>query len=307
MATEVARNGHEDLESFAFFLRYPPVTGRRRRPKGDATIRTYLWTAGKFVAFLDGREPTTEAATDFVLSMEDADLAPRSIALHVYALRAYFTYLGKDLGIGAPAFVKKIPARLNDDQWATLLAHAEQPLWNDNLPTAAKTRALFHRAALMVYGGAGLRLTEGIELRREIVDPRGYLRIIAKGGKERIVPVEDAVIISIQEWIATHDSPWVFPGKIAETHLHPSTMHGVIRDLMIGSGVPPEKIHRAVHMLRHTMGAQLRKYGADIRDIQQLFGHADISTTMIYTEMVEEDLRKKLPKRFVQFRQGRLA
>jgi site-specific recombinase XerD len=94
-----------------------------------------------------------------------------------------------------------------------------------------------HRAALMVFGGAGLRLSEGCALRREGIDPRGYLRVLGKGGHEDIVPVEDSVVAAIQE---------------------------VLR-------------------------------------------HLDTGTTQIYTQMAREGLRKKLPRRFIDYQESKLV
>ncbi len=93
----------------------------------------------------------------------------------------------------------------------------------------------------------------------------------------------------------THDSPWVFPGR-GDGHISSRGMHEAISKLLKHAGI--RNISRPVHMLRHTMGADLRKRGADIRDIQEALGHANIATTQIYTQMATDDLAKKLPKRF---------
>lgn len=79
-------------------------------------------------------------------------------------------------------------------------------------------------------------------------------------------------------------------------------MQSAIRKVMVDAGIT--NIRRAVHSLRHTVGADLRKRGADIRDIQEVLRHADIGTTQIYTQMAREDLRKKLPQRFVEPQAG---
>ena len=283
----------DELERFSFWLRYPP---KGKRPKGDSTVRAYLYTIRRFRRLLGSRDLAQVAAEEFVRDLETSGNSPRSIGRHIHALRAYFAFRDSALDLGAPAFQKRLPRWLTDEEWAQLLQTAERPLWDKNLPERARVKALFHRAALMVYGGAGLRLSEGCALRREHVDPRGYIRVLGKGGKEDIVPVEDSVVRAIQEWLATHESPWVFPGR-GDSHLHPRTMQGAIRDLMVAAGL--QDVRRAVHSLRHTVGVDLRKRGADIRDIQDVLRHADIGTTQIYTHMAREDLRKKLPRRFV--------
>jgi site-specific recombinase XerD len=286
----------EEPERFSFWLRYPP---RGKRPKGDATVRAYLYTVRRFHRLLDGGEPSQQAAEEFVRELERAGNSPRSIGRHIHALQAYFAFKGLSLDLSPPAFNKRLPRWLTDEEWAQLLQTAERPLWDKSLPERARLKALFHRAALMVYGGAGLRLSEGCTLRREDVDPQGYLRVLGKGGHEDIVPVEDSVVAAVQEWLASHESLWVFPGR-GGGHLHPRTMQAAVRQLMVAAGL--KDIRRAVHSLRHTVGADLRKRGADIRDIQEVLRHADIGTTQIYTQMAREELRKKLPKRFIDHR-----
>ena len=296
-----------DLDGFAFYLRHPPSQGKdRRRPAGDSTVRSYTYAVGRFLTFLKGEDPTQEAVVEFITRMEKAKTSPTTVALNVYALRSYFAHLGLgELEVGAPAIPKRLPRFLTDSEWAKLLAEAVRPLISPNLPRRARNRALFHRAALLVYAGAGLRLSEGVALRKEDVSPEGFLRVIGKGNVESLVPVEDAIIVAIQEWMVTHESPWVFPGSNG-AHLNRRTMQQVVHDLMTAAGI--KDIRRCVHMLRHTAGAQLRAAGLDIRDIQQILRHADISTTMIYTQMDPSDLRRKIPKRGqLDHMQGRLV
>jgi site-specific recombinase XerD len=326
----------DELERFSFWLRYP---ANGRKPMGEGTVRTYLYTVRRFHRFLQvhlsgaglsegsagiaqrneskerkvdlcgaGISERSESnerkeraidqgtAEEFVRQLEADGNSSRSVGRHINALRAYFAFKGVVLDLGAPAFLKRLPRWLTDEEWASVLETAERPLRDKRFPDRARVKALFKRAALMVYGGAGLRLSEGCGLKREDVDPTGHLRVLSKGGQEDIVPVENAVVSAISDWVATHDSPWVFPGR-GVGHLGPRTMPAAIRQILVDAGIT--NIHRAVHSLRHTFGADLRKRGADIRDIQEVLRHADIGTTQIYTHMAREDLRKKLPRRFV--------
>ena len=263
---------------------------------GDSTVESYLYTVRRFHRTLDRRELSQETVEEFVRDLESSGNSPRSIGRHIYALRAYFAFLGLRLDLGAPAFQKRLPRWLNQEAWARLLEVAEGPLRDQNLPERARVKVLFHRAVLMVYGGAGLRLSEGCRLQRADVDPQGYIRVLGKGGVENMVPVEDAVLDAIHEWVTNHGSPWVFPGR-GRAHLAPRSMQSVVRGLMEAAAI--QDIRRAVHSLRHTVGADLRKRGADIRDIQDVLRHANISTTQLYTQMAREELRKKLPRRFM--------
>ena len=261
---------------------------------GDVTVQSYLYTIKRFHRSLEAQDPSQKTVEEFVRKLEMSGNSPRSIGRHIYALRAYFGFMGLELDLGAPAFHKRLPRWLNEEEWTGLLATAERPSSNKNLPERIRVRALFHRAVLMVYGGAGLRLSDGCALRREDVDPAGYIRVLGKGGEENSVPVEDAVTDAIHEWVETHDLSGVFPGR-RDDHLQPRSMQGVVWQLMVSAGI--QDIRIAVHSLRHTVGADLRKRGADIRDIQDVLRHANISTTQIYTQIAREDLRRKLPRR----------
>ncbi len=120
----IAGGQQEELERSAFWLRYPSWG---LRPIGDATVRSYLYFFRRFHQFLEGREPSQEAAAEFVRRMEASGNSPRSIGRHIYALRSYFAFKGVDLDLGAPAFQKRLPRWLSDDEWARLLQAAERP------------------------------------------------------------------------------------------------------------------------------------------------------------------------------------
>ena len=156
MTTAIAEKPDQadELERFSFFLRYPSETSKKgkRRPKGDTTIGAYVWTVQRLHRFLDGREVTQQAAVDFVRYLEGSN-SLSSIGRHIYALQAYFNFLGQELELGAPSFTRRLPRWLNDQEWGRLLAYAEQPLFQPGATDRARQRALFHRAALFVYGG----------------------------------------------------------------------------------------------------------------------------------------------------------
>ena len=225
MTTAVEHATGDEMKRFAFWLRYPP---RGRRPMGDSTVMGYIYTVRRFHLYLNGREVSQKTMEEFLRELETSGNSPRSVGRHIYAVRVYFAFLGLRLELGAPAFQKWLPRWLTDKEWTQLLQTAERPLWEQGVPVRGRTRALFHRAVLMVYGGAGLRLSEGCALRQEDVDLAGYIRVLGKGGVENMVPVEDAVVEGIQHLLATHASPWVFPGR-GDGHLQPRPMQSVVR------------------------------------------------------------------------------
>ena len=235
----------QELASFADWLRNPPPEGK---PRGERTVTAYLWHARTYHEFLNGRGVQQETAQDFVGHLAEAGNSLRSIALYTYGLRAYFAFSRVPLDLRPPSYSRRPSRWLTDDEWSKVLAEAVRPLSPKlKLPKHARHRALFHRAALMVYREAALKLSEGIELRREAVKtPRGHISVLSNG-REQLVPVSDEVIIALQEWMATHDSPWVFPGR-GDGHLHHSAMHAAIRGVMKRAGI--QDIRRVVEMLR---------------------------------------------------------
>ena len=182
MTTAVEHATGDEMKRFAFWLRYPP---RGRRPMGDSTVIGYIYTVQRFHLYLNGREVSQKTMEEFLRELETSGNSPRSVGRHIYAVRVYFAFLGLRLELGAPAFQKWLPRWLTDKEWTQLLQTAERPLWEQGVPVRGRTRALFHRAVLMVYGGAGLRLSEGCALRQEDVDLAGYIRVLGKGGVEK--------------------------------------------------------------------------------------------------------------------------
>ncbi|MBA7694029.1 Tyrosine recombinase XerD [subsurface metagenome] len=132
----------------------------------------------------------------------------------------------------------------------------------------------------------------------------GFLRVIRKGGREDFVPVEDEVLRGIKDYIETRgtNGRYIFVGKSDDKPMAPRTAQSIIKGVCHRAGL--DDVH--VHSLRHTVGYSLRKLGASERDIQDVLGHQNIATTAIYTHLRNDDLRRKLPKRFAHARQGRL-
>ena len=186
MATEAVAEAvvapQDGLEDFRFWLRYPP---EGRRGMADTTLVAWCYSVQRLLRFLGDEELSEDGVRRWIHDLEKGN-SPRSIGRHLDAIRAYFQFKGLTLNIGSPFFVRKLPRWLSQTEWARLLDVTIRPLYDPKASEQARYRALFNRAALLVYGGSGLRLTEGITLRRDKVDPRGFLTVIAKGGVEQV-------------------------------------------------------------------------------------------------------------------------
>jgi integrase/recombinase XerD len=175
-----------------------------------------------------------------------------------------------------------------------LLATAAAQAQRDDLVGGAKARALRLLALIEMLYATGLRVSEVVALpaaamRRDV----RFLTIRGKGGHERIVPLTEKARAAAAAYIAGRDggasSPWLFPSSGESGHLTRQAFARELKALAGLAGLTPSKV--SPHVLRHAFASHLLQNGADLRVVQQLLGHADISTTQIYTHVLEERLR----------------
>ena len=139
-------------------------------------------------------------------------------------------------------------------------------------------------ALLEILYGSGLRATEAVSLTvRAIVPDRPFAILKGKGDKERLVPVSDRARQAVADWLVVRPdgSQWLFPS--GKSHLSRVRLFQMIKELAAQAGLSPDRI--SPHVLRHAFATHLLEGGADLRALQMLLGHADISTTEIYTHV----------------------
>lgn len=304
-----------ELVKFDDYLRFGTD---EERSKDTNTRSAYVYTIQLFKHFLDGKKPNTDQAKAFIKYMEEKGNVASSINRHIWALKSYFRFLtsmlpsdvseveklSQHLRIRGLKTPERLPRFLKDKEWEKLLGVASAPIYDPLLPDAARRKAKKELALVYAFCGAGLRLSEAIHLKLTDIMPEGYLRVIRKGGKEDFIPVEEEVMRVFKDYLTVRvaDGQYLFSGKEPDTAMARRTAQGIIKALCRRAGL--NDAH--VHSLRHTAGYQLRKGGAEERDIQDVLGHKNISTTKIYTHLTNEDLKKRLPQRFNKARQGRL-
>ncbi len=264
------------------------------------TVENYLRDLRRFVQFAGSRRAATPGqitrplVRDFVYLLKDLGLAPATIRRHVSALHTYFGFLVGEGTLSAdpsdrietPKRGRTLPAVLSVGEVDRLLAapSVDEPLgWRD-------------RALLELGYGAGLRVSElcGLLL-TDLLLSEGLVRVFGKGGKERMVPIGRQVIGPVSIYLnATR--PTLDRGKGAGRVLlnargGPLSRIGawtIIKRLArragIGKRVTP-------HTLRHSFATHLLEGGADLRAVQEMLGHADLTTTQIYTHVDREYLR----------------
>jgi integrase/recombinase XerD len=136
-----------------------------------------------------------------------------------------------------------------------------------------------------------MRVSELVGLKRAaVMRDASFLTIVGKGNKERIVPVNDRARDAVKAWVETLEGgPWLFPAKGEDGHLSRQVFARDLKALAGRTGISSSRV--APHVLRHAFASHLLQGGADLRVVQTLLGHADISTTQIYTHVLDEKLR----------------
>jgi len=264
------------------------------------TVAAYvrdLRRLGQFAVSKGVREPakiTRPLLRDFVYLLKDLGLSPATIRREVSAIRTYFGFLIGDGRLTAdpsdrlesPQRWRRLPEVLTFAEIEALLAapHVEEPLaWRD-------------RALLELGYGAGLRVSElcGLGLTSLLLD-EGLVRVFGKGSKERLVPIGRSVIGAVSTYLHTL-RPSLDRGKSGARLLLNARGEPLSR---VGAwGVVKRCARRAgitkrvtPHTLRHSFATHLLEGGADLRAVQEMLGHADLSTTQIYTHVDREYLR----------------
>ena len=217
-----------------------------------------------------------------------ADLAPSSLARKCSALRQFYGFL-IDEGVRGDDPSPSLPRPRTRRPLPRLLSHAEVEL----LFARAEEEAAGDRAdavrmltLLELLYGSGLRATELVSLPLNAV-PRDapFLNITGKGGQQRMVPVSTRAQRALSRWLAVRPGGWrhLFPSRGEKGHLTRIRLFQLLRELAARAGIAPDRV--SPHVLRHAFATHLLEGGADLRVLQMLLGHADITTTQIYTHV----------------------
>jgi integrase/recombinase XerD len=275
------------------------------------TVEAYTRDLADFLAFLAAKGKNAKTATPdhirgYLAGLARKGLAPTSRARKLSAIRQFFRFLlGEGLrksdpcsAIDSPRLGRPLPKVLSLAEVETLLETAKDA--SDNAEEGiGRRRALRLYAALETLYATGLRVSELIALPRNVLtaDDR-VLTVKGKGGRERLVPLNETAQGALQAHLAAvraderegrRVSAWLFPSSGGE-HLTRQRFGQELKALALAAGIEPARV--SPHVLRHAFASHLLERGADLRTVQQLLGHADISTTQIYTHVIEERLRR---------------
>jgi len=261
------------------------------------TISSYRLDLQRFNAELPvpERDINGQQLADYIESLYRAKFSPRSIARHVATLRNYYRFLAREGEIsGDPAEFLVSPK-----QWSTLPKYLNREEIEKLIaaPDGSKPRDLRDRAMLELLYATGLRVSELCGLELAAVERRmGVLKVIGKGNKQRMVPFGEPAGVALDRYLAT-GRPALLKGRASKYLFVTARGSAMTRQtfwtLLRNHGHRVGIFRRLTpHVVRHSFATHLVEGGADLRSVQIMLGHADISTTQVYTHVARRRLRE---------------
>ncbi len=304
---------HNDIDLFLEML-------SAERGASDNTLEAYQRDLGDFLGFahksnLEAVNIQPEHIRTWLEELSRLELAVSTRARKLSAVRQFFRFLFMEnirtddpaADIEAPRIKRPLPKVLSIEEVDTLLDKARLD-WEGESRPIPRSKALRLYCLLEILYATGLRATELVSLPRSVLrsDER-FLTIKGKGGRERLIPLNSTAISAIREYnslekelasnpsqknraSAKKVSQWLFPSVGKQGHLTRQRFAQELKKLAGRAGIEESRI--SPHVLRHAFASHLLERGADLRAVQQLLGHADISTTQIYTHVLAERLQK---------------
>lgn len=216
-----------------------------------------------------------------------------SIARKASSLRGFYKFLmlekiiqtNPTKNLELPKRTRPLPKLLSVDEIELLISSA------GDIKNSVRLRAMLE----LVYA-SGLRVSELCELPMT-ANLGDHLLIHGKGAKERIVPMHQGAIMALHKWLDIRgdtDSKYIFPGTGQTGHITRDGFFKILKKCAILAGIEPNRV--SPHVLRHSFASHLLSHGANLRAIQTMLGHEDISTTQIYTHVLPEQLRTTVEK-----------
>jgi integrase/recombinase XerD len=267
----------------------------RRAP---STVDAYRRDLGRLHAFLGSAVSgaTVEALERYTAQMRAEGLSPATLARRTAAARTFYRHLqligtrgdNPAAELALPRRTRRVPRTLSPAEVEKLIDAA----------AGVTPRALRDRALVELLYGAGLRVSEAVGLERHGVDlDDRAVRVLGKGGKERVVPIGRHAADAVRRYLS-RGRPYLDRRHRPELFLNakggPLTRAGaflILRRLAAVAGLDPTRVHP--HILRHSFATHLLEGGADLRSVQEMLGHADLSTTELYTH-VSDTRRREL-------------
>lgn len=288
---------------------------RSERNASAHTISGYLCDIAQFAVFawpdgkppFDWRQADHMTARGFVAGFLQNGRESATTRRKLASLRSFYSFLEREdkvsgnpfAGLRGPRRSRRLPCVISRSGMLKLLAAPVAALAEKKRPDAARVYAARRDAAIIEFlYSSGVRVGEAAGLRRGDVDTqKGLFRVVGKGGKERMCVLGRPALTALTECLAAADRMW--PGQCGPDsplfrnlrggRLTARSVERIFKKWLIAAGLPPAY---SPHALRHSFATHLLEAGADLRSVQELLGHASLSTTQIYTHVTVERLKE---------------
>jgi integrase/recombinase XerD len=271
------------------------------------TIEAYRRDLADYEAYLraertDARKASSRHLEGY-LAARGGRLGAASLARRLSAIRQFHKFLYAEawrrddptLAIEGPRRSRPLPKLLSVAEVERLIATAREGLDVAERPMRERLSAARMAFLIELIYASGLRVSEVLSLKKSAANGKTPLITVrGKGNKERLAPLSEPARAAMQTFRALLDeaapgaaaSPWLFPADSASGHLTRQAFARDLKDVAAAAGIPVKRV--SPHVLRHAFASHLLQNGADLRIVQDLLGHADISTTQIYTHVLDE-------------------
>jgi tyrosine recombinase XerC len=272
------------------FIRYLEIE-KNYSPHTILNYRLDLEGFRKFIGEVDLEKIDYLILRKYLANLKENNLGSRSVGRHLSALRSFFMFLSREgylkanpiIILSSPKLDKHLPQFMTEEETAKLIESAFPKDEKDE-------RGLRDRAILETFYSCGIRISELVGLSQQDIDfIGGIVKVFGKGRKERIVPIGEAALGAIRKYLDRRKKQGdaVFlnkNGSRISTRGVRDIVEKYIKVAGMRQGISP-------HTLRHSFATHLLNRGADLRTVQELLGHANLSTTQIYTHLTTERLK----------------
>ena len=260
------------------------------------TVASYISDVRKFLDFYGGHieDVVPEDIEKYLCERED--LSERSQARLISALRSFFGWIVQEGYIkdnpcdkvDSPKLGRYLPSVLSQEEVTVILTSVDTGSWQGKR----------NRAILEVLYSCGLRVSEAVALKiSNIYMKEGYIRVIGKGNKERLVPIGDVAVEALADYLMVRPIPTdrksdniVFLNRFGRS-LSRISMFNMVKKQALSAGIDKEI---SPHTFRHSFATHLIENGADLRGVQEMLGHENITTTEIYTHVEDSKWRQQI-------------
>ncbi len=290
----------KDMPNLDLFLEMQSA----ERGASKNTLSAYRRDLLDFQTYLVEKGASAENAgeddlSEFLNHLSEKGLTAGSMARKFSSLVGYYRFLVTEnlrsdnpmQSMKRPKTMRPLPKLLSEEDTGKLLEATHLLPEKNPSDSYAKCRTI---CLLEILYATGMRVSEMISLKRsQVREMQRFIAISGKGGKERLVPLNDPAMEALTQWMRQRDedskdrhSPFLFPSRGKVGHLTRQRFAQILDDLAVKAGLDKTKI--SPHVLRHAFATHLLSHGADLRAVQKMLGHADISTTQIYTHVLQE-------------------